>query len=89
MDQSTLRGLLRNIDESAPSIQKTAAAMVKLYAQAPVAVTEWRNALQNAASHHHSRDQLLPLLYVANETIQTSKRNRGNKFLEAYSPILG
>jgi len=49
-----------------------------------VAVTEWRNAL------HHSRpDQHLPLLYVANEVLQNSKRNRGNKFLEAFSPILG
>ena len=32
---------------------------------------------------------MLPLLYVANEVLQTSKRNRGNKFLEAFSPVLG
>jgi len=32
---------------------------------------------------------MLPLLYVANEVLQTSKRNRGNRFLEAFSPVLG
>lgn len=48
------------------------------------AVNEWRNALQICQLH-----QLLPLLYVANEVLQTSKRNRGNKFLEAMSPVLG
>lgn len=50
---------------------------------ASVAVNEWRNALQTCVN-----DQLLPLLYVANEVLQKSKRNRGNKFLEAMSPVL-
>jgi len=50
-----------------------------------LAVSEWRNALQTC----RSVDRLLPLLYVANEVLQTSKRNRGNKFLEAFSPVLG
>lgn len=51
---------------------------------ADLAVSEWRSVLQSC-----SPSQLLPLLYVANEVLQTSKRNRGNKFLEAYSPVLG
>lgn len=51
---------------------------------AGVAVTEWRNALQAA---HPS--QFLSLLYVANEVLQNSRRNRGSKFLEAMSPSLG
>lgn len=51
---------------------------------AGVAVVEWRNAL-----HQARPDQHLPLLYVANEVLQNSKRNRGNKFLEAFSPVLG
>ena len=84
-DASTLRTLLRKTDASAPAIQATAGAMMKHYDRsAAVAVTEWRNAL------HQSRpEQHLPLLYVANEVLQNSKRNRGNKFLEAFSPILG
>lgn len=51
---------------------------------AGVAVTEWRNAL-----HQAHPDQHLPLLYVANEVLQNSKRNRGNKFLEAFGGCLG
>lgn len=58
---------------------------MKHYDKSPgVAVVEWRNAL-----HQARQDQHLPLLYVANETLQTSKRNRGAKFLEAFSPTLG
>ena len=51
---------------------------------ADLAVSEWRSVLQSC-----STSQMLPLLYVANEVLQTSKRNRGNKFLEAFSPVLG
>jgi len=59
--------------------------MMKHYDRsAGVAVGEWRNALIQARG-----DQFLPLLYVANEVLQNSKRNRGNKFLEAFSPVLG
>lgn len=84
-DDSSLRALLSRVDGTAPAIQKAAGAMMKHYDRSPgVAVAEWRNALQNAAL-----PQLLPLLYVANEVLQISKRNRGNKFLEAMSPVLG
>jgi hypothetical protein len=58
---------------------------MKMYHKSPaLAVAEWRNLLQTC-----SDAQLLPLLYVANEVIQTSKRNRGNNYLESFSPILG
>jgi CID domain len=80
-----LRDRLRRVDGSAPAIQGAANAMMKHYDRSALtAVTEWRNALQTA-----SQDQILPLLYVANEVLQTSKRNRGNRFLEAFSPVLG
>lgn len=49
-----------------------------------MAVSEWRSVLQTS-----SLSQSLPLLYVANEVLQTSKRNRGSGFLEAFSPVLG
>lgn len=84
-DASTLRSVLKRTDLAAPAIQSAAGAMMKHYDKsAGVAVTEWRNALQQA-----QEEQFLPLLYVANEVLQNSKRNRGNKFLEAFSPILG
>ena len=77
-----LYGGVPKIDGSAPAIQATAGAMMKQYDKSPgVAVVEWRNALHQARG-----DQHLPLLYVANEVLQNSTRNRGNKFLEAFSP---
>jgi hypothetical protein len=84
-DAASLRSLLTRTDASAPAIQATAGAMMKHYDKSSgVAVVEWRNAL-----HQARIDQHLPLLYVANEVLQNSKRNRGNKFLEAFSPVLG
>ena len=84
-DASTLRSLLSRVDGTAPSIHNAAGAMMKHYDRsASVAVQEWRNSLQAG-----NKSQLLPLLYVANEVLQNSKRNRGNKFLEAFSPVLG
>jgi len=84
---SDLREALLSVDGTAPSIQRAAGAMMRRYGDrstCDVAVLEWRNALQSSTD----ADQLLPLLYVANEVLQNSKRNRGNKFLEAFSPIL-
>lgn len=84
-DASSLRGYLQRIDTTAPAIQGAAAAMMKHYDKSTgVAVNCWRDMLMQARG-----DQYLPLLYVANEVLQTSKRNRGNKFLEAFSPVLG
>lgn len=81
----SLREVLGQIDMSHPRITAGAAAMMKHYDRsADTAVMEWRNALQSCRE-----DQLLPLLYVANETLQNSKRNRGNNFLEAFSTTLG
>ena len=81
-----LRERLRRVDGSAPSIQSAANAMMKHYDKSTtlIAVTEWRNILSTT----RNPDQFLPLLYVANEVLQNSKRNRGNKFLESFSPIL-
>lgn len=80
-----LRKSLSRADLSSPSIQGAAAAMMKMYDRSStLAVNEWRNQLQSC-----STTQYLPLLYVANEVLQTSKRNRGTKFLEAFGPVLG
>ena len=81
-----LRERLRTVDETAPSIQGAANAMMKHYDRSTtsIAVNEWRNALFSTTSSQ----QYIPLLYVANEVLQNSKRNRGNKFLESFSPIL-
>jgi hypothetical protein len=85
MDSTALRSILVKVDGSAPAIHQAAGAMMRFYDKgAGVAVSEWRNALQGCRP-----DQLLSLLYVANEVLQNSKRNRGTKFLEAFSPVLG
>lgn len=85
MDAATLRGILARTDGTAQAIHDSAGAMMRFYDVSPqVAVSEWRNTLQTCQPH-----QLLPLLYVANEVLQNSKRNRGKKFLEAFSPVLG
>lgn len=85
MSTSDLRTALSRAGPTGPAIQKAAAAMVRQYDRgAAQAVNEWRSALQAARP-----DQLLPLLYVANEVLQTSKRNRGPRFLEAFAAVLG
>eukprot|EP00557_Chaetoceros_sp_GSL56_P012453 CAMPEP_0176483738 /NCGR_PEP_ID=MMETSP0200_2-20121128/4080_1 /TAXON_ID=947934 /ORGANISM="Chaetoceros sp., Strain GSL56" /LENGTH=478 /DNA_ID=CAMNT_0017880163 /DNA_START=112 /DNA_END=1548 /DNA_ORIENTATION=+ len=83
-DARALRAKLAATDITAPTIQSSASAMMRFYESPVIAVTEWRNVLQSCQT-----SQLLPLLYVANEVLQTSKRNRGNKFLEAFGPVLG
>lgn len=83
-DARALRAKLSATDLTAPTIQSSASAMMRFYESPAIAVTEWRNVLQSCQI-----SQLLPLLYVANEVLQTSKRNRGNKFLEAFGPVLG
>ena len=81
----SLRQVLKAVDGSAISIQKAASSMMKHYDKTPaVAVTAWRDVLGSAPSH-----LFLPLLYVCNEVLQISKRNRGAKFLEAFAGVLG
>lgn len=83
----SLRQVLQKTDNTAAAIQASANAMMKFYSTSPqIAVSEWRNVLM--ASSTSTCNSSLSLLYVANEVLQTSKRNRGNKFLEAFSPIL-
>mmetsp|Transcript_3283 Transcript_3283/g.4782 ORF Transcript_3283/g.4782 Transcript_3283/m.4782 type:complete len:475 (+) Transcript_3283:77-1501(+) len=84
-DVKALRSTLSATDGTAPSIQASASSMMRMYDKSPsLAVAEWRNVLQTCSDF-----QLLPLLYVANEVMQISKRNRGNKYLESFSPVLG
>jgi len=83
---ASLHETLCNVDGSQPSIHNAAAAMMRHYDKsAGVAVNAWRNCLYATKSP----DKLLPLLYICNEVLQNSKRNRGTKFLEAFSPVLG
>mmetsp|Transcript_37936 Transcript_37936/g.81049 ORF Transcript_37936/g.81049 Transcript_37936/m.81049 type:complete len:431 (+) Transcript_37936:81-1373(+) len=86
-DAAELRATLNKTDMSAPAIQSSSRSMMRFFDKpggATMAVSEWRSVLQTS-----SPSQYLPLLYVANEVLQTSKRNRGNRFLEAFSPVLG
>lgn len=86
-DATALRATLNQTDMSAPAIQASSRSMMRFYDKpggATVAVSEWRSTLQTS-----SLSQSLPLLYVANEVLQTSKRNRGSRFLEAFGPVLG
>lgn len=83
-DASSLRQALSQTNNDANTIQSSASFMMRLYDKSSLlAVSEWRNTLQSCQT-----SQLLPLLYVANEVLQNSKRNRGNNFLVAYSPVL-
>lgn len=85
MDPNSLRAVLNKTDPTPQTVQASSRAIMRFYDRSPTnAVNEWRNSIQTC-----SASQLLPLLYVANEVLQTSKRNRGNKFLEAFSPVLG
>mmetsp|Transcript_18901 Transcript_18901/g.28732 ORF Transcript_18901/g.28732 Transcript_18901/m.28732 type:complete len:472 (+) Transcript_18901:157-1572(+) len=83
MGDSSLRAKLAATDLTPPAIQASASGMLKMYNNPSLAVSEWRNVLQSCRT-----SQLLPLMYVANEVLQTSKRNRGNKFLESFSEVL-
>jgi len=86
-DTADLRATLNKTDMSTPTIQASSRAMMRFYDKpggANMAVSEWRSVLQTS-----SLAQSLPLLYVANEVLQSSKRNRGIGFLEAFSPVLG
>jgi CID domain len=81
---NALTSVLQRVDGSAPAIQAAASELMRHYDNnTKIAVLEWRNALFKART-----DQILPLLYVANEVLQNSKRNRGTKYLEEFSPIL-
>ena len=82
---SNLRSILSRVDASAPTIQQAAGAMMKQYDKSVVgAVNAWRDVLHQAPPKQH-----MPLLFVCNETLQNSKRNRGNRFLESFSQVLG
>ncbi|KAL9185401.1 hypothetical protein ACHAXT_003178 [Thalassiosira profunda] len=86
-DAASLRATLNLTDMTMEAIQASGRSMMRFYDKpggATTAVQEWRSVLQTS-----SPSQSLPLLYAANEVLQTSKRNRGNKFLEAFSPVLG
>lgn len=86
MSDDSLRRSLAQVNSTAISIQTAASALMKHYDRSTAnAVNAWRNAVVEAKNNPGS---LLALVYVANEVLQTSKRNRGNQFLEAFAPIL-
>ena len=72
-----LRLWLRRVDGTAPAIQGAAAQLMKHYDRsATTAVNEWRNAVMSASQRN---DQLLPLLYVANEVLQSVRKYLPNQ----------
>ena len=83
-DTAHLKQTLSLTDNTAQAIQRSASLMMFFYDKSPpMAVSAWRATLDTCHIN-----QLLPLLYVANEVLQISKRNRGTKFLEAFGPVL-
>uniref|UniRef100_A0A7S1FPG8 CID domain-containing protein n=1 Tax=Corethron hystrix TaxID=216773 RepID=A0A7S1FPG8_9STRA len=79
-----LRKALLQTDDSGPGIQRSSISMMSMYSSAPAAAAgEWKSCLSVCQLR-----QLLPLLYVANEVLQTSKRRHGTRFLESFSPLL-
>jgi len=84
MDSASLRKILLRTNMTPGAIQSSAGAIMGHYDRIPsIAVDEWRQCLTIC-----EKSQLLPLLYVCNEVLQTSKRNRGNKLLESFAPVL-
>ena len=91
MSSSDLRSVLLETDLTPPRIQRSARYIVSS-SDAHDAVMAWRKTL-NACSE----SQLLPLLYVANEALQSVARMRGQRehrqkakeLLEAFASILG
>ena len=69
-DATALRQTLLQTENNLPSIQSASRLMMRFYdtpSGADLAVSEWRSVLQSC-----STSQMLPLLYVANEVLQTS-----------------
>jgi len=75
--------MFTNLDMSAPAIQGCAKQMMARQSQAQSVTHEWHRSVQSQPV-----PSLLPLLYVANDVLQNSRRG-GFQFLEAFSPILG
>ena len=68
-----------------PSIVGASVVMLALYDQdLSVGVNVWHYCIVVC-----KKEQLLALVNVANEVLQTSKKTRGNDFLQAFSPVLG
>jgi len=74
-----------DLDISAESIQSASTLMLSHYNDPTQITSEWNSKVSNLSTPISS---LLPLLYVANDVLQTSKRKKGNNFLESFSPIL-
>ena len=77
--------MLLKTDITETSILKSSTGMLSHYDHDPsIAVDDWRACLAK-----FNAKQILPLVYVINDVIQTSKMDRGPKYLEALSPALG
>ena len=90
MSSSNIRTVLLETDITPPRIQRSARYIIKSN-DPHDAVTTWRKVLNVC-----SESQLLPLLYVANEALQSIARMRGQRenkhraksLLEAFASIL-
>jgi len=84
VDSVSLRDMLLKTEITETSILKSSTGMLSHYDHDPsIAVDDWQQCLATC-----NAEQILPLVYVANDVIQESKK-RGNKYLEAFSPVLG
>jgi len=84
MSSSSLTSILLDTNLTPQKIQRSSRYIIN--GSVPLeSVTAWRRCLSTC-----SDDQLLPLLYVANETLQTiaRKKLRTKEFLEAFASVL-
>ena len=84
MSSSSLTSILLDTNLTPQKIQRSSRYIIN--GSVPLeSVTAWRRCLSTC-----NDDQLLPLLYVANETLQTiaRKKLRTKEFLEAFASVL-
>jgi hypothetical protein len=81
-DENALREKLGTLTEKLPSIQGVSAWLLMHRRRAAVCVDVWEKELRGA-----SEGKKLPLLYLANDVMQTS-RKRGSEFTDAFRPKL-
>ena len=75
-------GILKNVSIHLESIQNASRNLGNYYNNAQEVVDIWQNEI-----YHATPNKILPLMYVANDIIQTSKRN-GSNFIDAFQKCM-
>ena len=75
-------GILKNVSIHLESIQNASRNLGNYYNNAQEVVDIWQNEI-----YHATPNKILPLMYVANDIIQTSKR-KGSNFIDAFQKCM-